>query len=144
MHYSRKNWSSNFYFIQPKNGAYKNISVSLPSLPLLSVSRSTSSVPIMYVHSVRWSEMLLLLLAVFFLLAGGAGLGMTAAAAAKAVHLLCFATSWGVTVWAMRFLFWRDLYILFNFQIRSIKCIISFENFIYYYKKYPCVATDEA
>uniref|UniRef100_A0A0E0I3X3 TMEM205-like domain-containing protein n=1 Tax=Oryza nivara TaxID=4536 RepID=A0A0E0I3X3_ORYNI len=45
--------------------------------------------------------MLLLLLAVFFLLAGGAGLGMTAAAAAKAVHLLCFATSWGVTVWAI-------------------------------------------
>nr|XP_015619290.1 transmembrane protein 205-like [Oryza sativa Japonica Group] len=26
---------------------------------------------------------------------------MTAAAAAKAVHLLCFATSWGVTVWAI-------------------------------------------
>uniref|UniRef100_A0A0E0BU02 TMEM205-like domain-containing protein n=1 Tax=Oryza glumipatula TaxID=40148 RepID=A0A0E0BU02_9ORYZ len=39
------------------------------------------------------------LLAVVVLLAGGAGLGTTAAA--KAVHLLCFATSWGVTVWAI-------------------------------------------
>uniref|UniRef100_A0A0E0FD60 TMEM205-like domain-containing protein n=1 Tax=Oryza meridionalis TaxID=40149 RepID=A0A0E0FD60_9ORYZ len=53
----------------------------------------------MYVHSVRWLEMLQLLLAVFVLLAGGPGLGTTAAA--KAVHLLCFATSWGVTVWAI-------------------------------------------
>ncbi|KAF0887758.1 hypothetical protein E2562_003991 [Oryza meyeriana var. granulata] len=63
----------------------------------------------MHMHAAQWSEMLqLLLLAVFLLAGAGAGAlslsspaGATTTTAVKAAHLLCFATSWGVIVWAI-------------------------------------------